>query len=158
MATGAGVWIPYVPLPDPTRGVTMAVDEDRRSRSYQRLAEAIGRDEAVTIFELLPPSRTELATRADLEVFEGRFDAVDQRFDAVDQRFDAVDQRFDDLRRDIDHRVVEVHGRLDRIDDHLRDLRSEVVAAIAGQTRALVLGVLTATVSIGGLSAVLSQL
>lgn len=111
----------------------MAVDEDRRSRSFERLAAAIGRDEAVTLFDLLPPPRTELATRADLEL-------VDQRFDAVDQRFDAVDQR------------------LDRIEEALRDLRGEVVTAIAGQTRALVLGVLTATVSIGGLTAVLSQL
>lgn len=104
----------------------MAIDEDRRSRSFERLAAAIGRDEAVTIFELLPPPRTELATRADVDV--------------VDQRLDGIDQR------------------LDRIDDALRDLRGEVVTAIAGQTRALVLGVLTATVSIGGLTAVFSQL
>jgi tetrahydromethanopterin S-methyltransferase subunit G len=122
----------------------MAVDEDRRSRSYERLAEVIGGDEAVTIFELLPPSRTELATRADLAAFAGRFDAVDQRFD--------------DLGRDIDHRFDEVHRRLDRIDDGLRDLRGEVVTAIAGQTRALVLGVLTATVGIGGLAVVFAQL
>jgi hypothetical protein len=108
----------------------MAVDEDRRSRSYERLAAAIGRDEAVTLFELLPPPHTDLATRADLEALEVR----------IEERFRGID------------------ARLDRIDDALRDLRGEVVTAIAGQTRALVLGVLTATVSIGGLSVVLGQL
>jgi hypothetical protein len=112
-------WAAYGPLPSGPGAVTIAVDEGRRSRSYERLAEAIGRDEAVTIFELLPPPDTDLATRADLD---------------------------------------EVCRRLDRIDDGLRDLRGEVVTAIAGQTRALVLGVLTATVSIGGLSVVFAQL
>lgn len=109
----------YRPLPIGPGAVTIAVDEDRRSRSYERLAAVIGRDEAVTIFELLPPPDTDLATRADLD---------------------------------------EVRRRLDRIDDGLRDLRGEVVKAIAGQGRALVLGVLTATVGIGGLSLVFAQL
>jgi hypothetical protein len=143
----------------------MAVDEDRRSRSYERLAEAIGRDEAVTIFELLPPPQTDLATRADLDALagriEGRFVGVDQRFETIDQRFETIDRRFEaiDQRFEaIDQRFDGVDRRLDRLDEALRDLRHEVVTAIAGQTRALVLGVLTATVGIGGLSVVLAQL
>jgi 2-C-methyl-D-erythritol 2,4-cyclodiphosphate synthase len=88
----------------PTRGATMAVDEDRRSRSYERLAEAIGRDEAVTIFELLPPPRTELATRADLDrAFEGpAFDAstsASTRRPAVRRRGSAVRRRGPPRRR-----------------------------------------------------------
>jgi hypothetical protein len=96
-------------LPSGPGADTIAVDEGRRSRSYERLAEAIGRDEAVTIFELLPPPGSDVATRAELE---------------------ALSQR-------VDHGLAEVHRRLDRIDDGLRDLRGEVVTAIAGQTRAL---------------------
>jgi hypothetical protein len=115
----------------------MAVDEARRSRSYESLAAAIGRDEAVTIFELFPPPGGDLATRADVQVLDERFVAMERRFD---ERFVAVD------------------SRLDAIELQLRALRSDVTTAIAGQTRALVLGVLTATVSIGGLSAVFAQL
>ena len=111
----------------------MAVDDDRRSRSFARLAEVIGRDEAVTIFEMLPPQGTDLATRADLGTLDRRFEQVDQRFERIDHR-------------------------LDRIETALHDLRGEVLTAVAGQTRSLVLGVLTATVSIGGLSALLAQL
>jgi tetrahydromethanopterin S-methyltransferase subunit G len=118
----------------------MAVDDDRRSRSFARLAEVIGRDEAVTIFEMLPPQGTDLATRADLGTLDRRFEQVDRRFEQVDQRFERIDHR------------------LDRIETALHDLRGEVLTAVAGQTRSLVLGVLTATVSIGGLSALLAQL
>ncbi|MEX0836624.1 MAG: hypothetical protein WD010_11060 [Nitriliruptor sp.] len=129
----------------------MAVDEARRSRAYESMAAAIGRDEAVTIFELLPPPEVDLATRGDLRVLEERFVAMEQRFDerfrAVDQRFAAVDRRLDAM----DETLRDIRG-------DLRGLRSNVTHAIAGQTRALVLGVLTATVSIGGLSVVFAQL
>jgi uncharacterized protein (DUF3084 family) len=132
----------------------MAVDDDRRSRSFARLAEVIGRDEAVTIFEMLPPQGTDLATRADLGTLDRRFEQVDQRFEQVDQRFEQVDQRFEQ----VDQRFERIDRRLDRIETALHDLRGEVLTAVAGQTRSLVLGVLTATVSIGGLSALLAQL
>jgi hypothetical protein len=48
--------------------------------------------------------------------------------------------------------------RFDRIDRSLEQLRGEVTAAITAQSRAVVLGVLTATVSIAGLSAVFARL
>jgi uncharacterized protein (DUF3084 family) len=139
----------------------MAVDDDRRSRSFARLAEVIGRDEAVTIFEMLPPQGTDLATRADLGTLDRRFEQVDQRFEQVDQRFEQVDQRFEQVDRrfeQVDQRFERIDHRLDRIETALHDLRGEVLTAVAGQTRSLVLGVLTATVSIGGLSALLAQL
>jgi hypothetical protein len=126
----------------------MAVDEARRSRSYERLAAAIGRDEAVTIFELFPPPGVDVATRADVQVLDERFVAMEGRFD---ERFVAMERRFDE-------RFAAVDRRLDAIELELRALRSDVTTAIAGQARTMVLGVLTATVSIGGLSAVFAQL
>lgn len=132
----------------------MAVDEARRSRLYERLARAIGPDEATTMFELLPPAGTDLATRADIDMVDQRFEAVDRRFEAVDRRFDAVDHRFDA----IDQRFESLEGELREMRADLRGLRGEVTAAISTQSRAVVLGVLTATVSIGGLTAVFSQL
>lgn len=34
---------------------------------FQAVAQAVGKDHAVTMFELIPPPETELATRADVE-------------------------------------------------------------------------------------------
>ncbi|WP_157042075.1 hypothetical protein [Nitriliruptor alkaliphilus] len=141
----------------------MAVDERRRSGLYARLAETLGTEGADTMFELLPPDRDELATRTDLlvlrseiDVFrtevDGRFDQVDGRFAQVDGRFDQVDGRFDQLEQRLDDRFDGVRHEL------LAAFRGELVAAVSGQTRAIIVATAAATFGIGGLAVTLAQL
>ena len=140
----------------------MPVEERRRSGLFEAAAQALGQEHAETMFELFPPPSTELATRADLErlgaVTDGRFATIDQRFDAIDQRFDAIDQRFDaiDQRFDDERRFLE--ARLDGLrDELLAAFRGELVTAVAGQTRAVIVAVAVAVFGIGGLAVTLAQ-
>lgn len=140
----------------------MAVDERRRSGLYTRLAETLGTEGADTMFELLPPDRDELATRTDLlllrsevDGFRGEVDVfraeVDGRFDQVGRRFDQVDQRFDQLEQRLDDRFDGLRHEL------LAAFRGELVAAVSGQTRAVIVATATATFGIGGLAVTLAQ-
>ncbi|HEX2029222.1 MAG TPA: hypothetical protein VHF25_14605 [Nitriliruptorales bacterium] len=96
---------------------------DERIALYARLAEVLGDDHARTLMSALPPSRTELATRTDVEQLGQRLDAVEQRLDAVEQRLDRLDGRMDDF-----------HG------------------ALREQTRTFTLGVIGSTATVGALA------
>ena len=123
----------------------MAVDERRRSELYRAAVAALGEEPAATMFELMPPADTDLATRRDIESIDQRFDAIDQRFDAVDQRFDAIEQHLD--------------AKLDAVrNELLAAFRGELVSAVAGQTRAVIVATATAVFGIGGLAVALAQL
>jgi hypothetical protein len=54
----------------------MAIDERQRSQLYERLASAVGEEAAMTMFELLPPPHSDVATTADIGRLEGRIDAA----------------------------------------------------------------------------------
>lgn len=119
----------------------MVVDERRRSGLYTRLVDALGAENADTMFELMPPERDELATRTDLREFRAE---VDDRFAQVDVRFDHLEERLDD--------------RFERLrSELLAAFRSELVAAVSGQTRAVTVATATATLGIGGLAVTLAQ-
>jgi DNA anti-recombination protein RmuC len=165
----------------------MAVDERRRSQLYERLAGAVGEEAAGTMFELLPP-QTDLATTADLERLERkmdhRFELVDQRFGQVDQRFEQLEQRFDERFRlmdarfeQVDARFGQVDARFGQVDDRFSSLqrelearidgardellaafRGELVTAVAGQTRAMLVAVVTTVAAVGGLALAMTQL
>jgi hypothetical protein len=158
----------------------MAVDERRRSQLYERLAGAVGEEAAGTMFELLPPPKTDLAT-ADLERLERRmehrFELVDQRFEQVDRRFEQVDQRFEHLGELFAERFQRIDGRFGHVDDRFTSLqrelearidgardellaafRGELVTAVAGQTRAMLVAVVTSVAAVGGLALALTQL
>jgi chromosome segregation ATPase len=155
----------------------MAVDERRRSELFERLAATIGSDQAATMFELLPPAGTEVATRADLDALEGRlerrFERIDARFDQLDARFDQTDARFDQL----DARFDQTDARSTRVDDRFDQLerrmleqhellrheltatfRGELVTAVAGQTRAVVTASVATALSVTAAVAALAQL
>jgi hypothetical protein len=178
----------------------MSVDEARRSALFQAAVQALGEDPAVTMFELLPPPETDLATTADLASLEerlgARIDGVEQRLgariDGLDAGIDGVEQRLgariDGLDAGIDGVEQRLGARIDGLDaridgvvqsiDHLAEtlrtemalqreellgaFRGELVAAISGQTRgivvALTVAVITGVVGIGGLAVTLSQL
>ena len=179
----------------------MSVDERRRSALFQAAAQALGEDHAVTMFELLPPPETDLATRADLELLEERITA---RLDRMDARIDGLapplHARIDGVESSLHARIDQVeaslharsdgvesslHTRIDQVEaslhtriDHLEAalqtemallreellsaFRGELVTAISGQTRGIVVAIMAAIIAavigIGGLAVTLSQL
>ncbi len=158
----------------------MAVDQTRRSQLYGQLAGAVGKEAADTMFDLLPPTGSDLATTAGLAeldarmtagfasmdqrfaAVDARFAQVDRRFEEIDRRFELVDQRFQEIDRRfelVDQRFQEIDRRLERLEDRvdaltgsIDDLRGEFVRAVNGQTRAMLLGVATSVAGIAGLS------
>jgi hypothetical protein len=152
----------------------MSVDERRRNALFNVLVDRLGEESAVTMFELLPPPSSDLATqqhvdlRFDLvderfEAIDQRFDAIDRRFDAIDRRFEVVDRRFDGIEQHLATRFDEQRRVLDARLDGVRDellaaFRGELVTAVSGQTRAVIVATATATFGIGGLAVTLAQL
>ena len=66
----------------------MAVSEESRYALMRRLEEVLGRDEAVTLIEHLPPvGWADVATKRDLEHLELR---LTSRMDVLESRFDAT--------------------------------------------------------------------
>jgi hypothetical protein len=158
----------------------MAVEERRRIELFERLTATIGPEATATMFDLIPPPDDDHVTRRDLQDTEGRvglrfedvdrrFDEMEQRFDRIDRRFEAVDRRFEAVDRRfeaVDRRFELVDQRFDAVDlklDVLRNellaaFRGELVTAVSGQTRAVIVATATATFGIGGLAVTLAQL
>ncbi len=159
----------------------MAVDPAAREQLLESLSAAIGPQEAATMDALLPPDDVGATARFDridahLADHDQRFVAIDQRFDTIearldghDQRFVAIDQRFDTIESRLDghdQHFIAIERQLQALDlrmDTLRyeliaAFRGEVVAAVSGQTRAVLLGVVTASIAMFGMSAGMAQL
>jgi hypothetical protein len=121
----------------------MAITEDHRYRLFQHLVEVLGRENASTLMEHLPPTGwADVATKQDLEHLRARlqheFDQRDLRFERIDHRFNQVDARFDQ----IDARFERVDARFEQIDARFDSFRLEMKAdmerAFRMQTFALV--------------------
>ncbi|MFM7064613.1 MAG: hypothetical protein ACKO04_14155 [Actinomycetes bacterium] len=103
----------------------MALTEDSRYQLFQHLVEVLGRENASTLMEHLPPvgwadvatkqdfehlrvatkqdfEHLRVATKRDIEQLRAQmqheFAQRDIRFERIDQRFDQIDQRFDTFR------------------------------------------------------------
>jgi len=85
----------------------MASNEDDRYRLHQHLEEVLGRDDANTLMEHLPPTGwANVATKDDVEHLRvSMTHHLDQlraqmvhEFELRDARFDQIDQRFDTFR------------------------------------------------------------
>ncbi len=132
----------------------MAIDERVRSELFRAAAAAFGEEPAVTMFALLPPPDTELATRADIDELARRLDMVDGRLAALEQRFGGFEQRFGGL---VERSYLD--ARLDGLrDEMIAAFRGELVTAVAGQSRAVIVATATAVFGIGGLAVALAQL
>lgn len=138
----------------------MAVDERERMALGEDLERALGRDSAVTLMTMLPPTGwADVARRRDLEELEQRIDA---RFDALvqrmDDRFAAMDQRMDDRFAMVDQRFAAVDVQFDRLRyELLAAFRGELVSAVAVQTRTIVFSVVGAFTALGGLAMTLAR-
>ncbi|CAN5209243.1 hypothetical protein BH23ACT9_BH23ACT9_37130 [soil metagenome] len=131
----------------------MSTDDRQRVELFELLVPTVGREAAVKLLDALPPPGQPLATATQLAAVEQR---MDDRFTAVDQRFTAVEQRMDD-------RFTAVEQRIDDRMNGLREellaaFRGELVSAVSGQTRHVIVATATATFGIGGLAVTLAQL
>ncbi|MDE0421622.1 MAG: hypothetical protein OXK76_12150 [Gammaproteobacteria bacterium] len=59
------------------------------------------------------------------QVFNRRFEGVDERFDKVDGKFDKVDARFDKVVADMDTRFGRVDARFDKLEAKVGDLAKD---------------------------------
>lgn len=118
----------------------MSIDEQARRELHERLEEALGAGPAGTLMASLPPQGwAGLATKADLERVEERFDA---RFDTLEERFGA---RFEALEERFDLKLGSATNEL------RADFRGEITAAITAQTRTVILALFGTFLSSGGL-------
>jgi hypothetical protein len=66
----------------------MAVDEGRRHQLYRRLEEVLGRDEAGTLMDHLPPvGWADVVRRSDIEVLRRELERLEER---LSDRFSAM--------------------------------------------------------------------
>jgi hypothetical protein len=69
----------------------MAITEDKRNQLHKAASKALGREEATTLMEHLPPvGWADVATKQDLAQLEAR---IDLRFEVQEARFDAKLER-----------------------------------------------------------------
>lgn len=143
----------------------MPVDDDRREQLRRQLDTAVGPEATTTMFELLPPAGTAPATREQVVELSARmdrgFEHVNTRIDGLEQRMDGLEQRMDGLGQRTDRlgqQVAELAHQVDRLPDRLTaQYRGELVAVVAGQTRAILLAVVTTLVGTASLAAALAQ-
>jgi hypothetical protein len=141
----------------------LAVDERRRAELYDRMSATLGPEATATMFDLLPPAGERGATADDVDAVALRIDRlsdrIDARIDHVSDRIDHVSGRVDELSDRMDRRFDELDVRFDALRyELLAAFRGELVTAVSGQTRAVILAVATATFGIGGLAVTLAQL
>ena len=112
----------------------MSLDERERAELFEALVPTVGREAAVKLVDALPPAGEPVATASQVAALEAR---MDDRFTALEHR---IDDRIDGLRNEL-----------------LAAFRGELVAAVAGQTRHIIIATATAVFGIGGLAVTLAQ-
>ena len=155
----------------------MSVSDEDRTYLFTRIAEAIDDRAARTMSELFADAEGEDpgilarfdqqdAAIADLGArmgrLEERFDGLEQRFDGLEQRFDGLEQRFDGLEQRFDgleQRFVGLGGEFEAFRHQMEGLlHREIGAAIAAQTRTVLVGILAVTASMFGMLLAMNQL
>jgi hypothetical protein len=82
----------------------VAITEEDRHRLYQRLEEVLGREQAATMMEHLPPvGWADVATKRDL-----------------DHQSERIEARFDALRAEVAHQIERLSGAITQQGDQLR--------------------------------------
>lgn len=114
----------------------MAIDERTRHELHQRLDEVLGADEAATLMAHLPPTGWgDVVTREYLDMAMRAQDArLDARFARIDARFDQLHTQLDSVRHEL-----------------LAATRGEVVAALAQQTRQMIVAMIGTVLSLAAL-------
>ena len=103
------------------------IGEDRRLALLERLTELLGKEEARTLMESLPPVLwTHLATKDDLRALEDRL------------RTD-FNSQFAQLNAKIDGGFAIIEGRFAKVDAAFERQRADTTLQLAKQTRAMVI-------------------
>ena len=127
------------------------IGEDKRLALLERLTELLGKEEARTLMESLPPVLwTHLATKDDLcaledrlrTEFNGQFAKLNAKFDTgfaalnakIDGGFASIEGRF----ANIEGRFANIEGRFAKVDAAFESQRAETTLQLAKQTRAMV--------------------
>ncbi|HVF74680.1 MAG TPA: hypothetical protein VM938_06490 [Acidimicrobiales bacterium] len=122
----------------------MELDESHRHELFDSLQAALGPGPARTLMQHLPPvGWSDVATKADLTELERR---MDLRFEQVDRRFVEIDRRFED----VDRRLGYLQTGLANVDTRLTDLAVSLRTEMNKQTMALMFGLGSLIVTIGG--------
>ncbi len=136
----------------------MSVTETRRIELLEAARQTMGRDVAITVTEMLPPSGWgDVATRQRVDALERdihvRFDALetkyDARFDAIDARFKAVGARFDAIETTIDTRFDAIDMRFDSFAAEMRSELRAGIAEIQANTMRWAVGTIVAMAGVG---------
>ena len=100
----------------------MPLTEASRKQLYDRLEETLGKNEANTLIEHLPPTGwADVARRSDIDALERRFHEVDRRFADVDRRFGELEERL----------TLRIDSAADRLRSELsREMRAYGLALI----------------------------
>ena len=114
----------------------MAVEEPRRIALHRAAAESWGEENADTLVDLVTPAGHEMATRADIRTVLSALEAMDERWD---ERRTAADDRWASQLEATEHRLTAAFER-------------GIREAVTTQTRVLVISVLVAVVTMGGLT------
>ena len=143
----------------------MAVADDARRALFAKLVSALGKEEAVTLMDHLPPPGEAAATQADLLGSEARLQQriqgvearLDQRIDVLDERIGALDQRTQGRIGALDQRTQERIGELEQrlmhqLSSTADQLRAEVAMQFAHTTRVFVLAVVLSNATIASLA------
>ncbi len=118
--------------------VSEPIGEERRFALLERLIELLGKEEARTLMESLPPVLwTHLATKDDLRALEERLRAdFNGQFAELNAKFDGG---FAMLNAKIDGGFANIDGRFANIGAALKEHRAETTLQLAKQTRAMVI-------------------
>jgi predicted nuclease with TOPRIM domain len=79
----------------------MVMTEDARFALARKLDRVLGREDAVTLLESLPPARDRVATGRDIVRVEDRLDRLEDRMDRLEDRMDRLDDRMTSLERTV---------------------------------------------------------
>lgn len=118
----------------------VAITEQNRHEMYDKLEEVLGRAEAATLMEHLPPvGWADVATKRDLDALEARIEArfervearVDARFERVEARFEVIEARF----AGIEARFAGIETRFDVIDARFDASRASFDASLQAALR-----------------------
>lgn len=127
----------------------MTEHERARRALAVKLEGVLGMADAATLLEHLPPFAWDrLATKDDVQKLAVRLDqrleGMDQRFERVGNRLDGVEQGLVALRQDFAVAQARNEVRFTQVRDELTAVfRAELVAAVSGQTRSLLIGLVS---------------
>ena len=130
------------------------MDEAARHRLYERLEQVLGAEEATILMEHLPPvGWADVATKRDLDALEAANRREHKALETAFRREHEANQREHEaleaaFRRDLDALAAANTREHDRLDQGIERLRAE----LPQQTRAMIIALTTAVLSVGGLA------